>query len=78
MLGHSDTYASYNIFSKVNCVVAINSIQKKPIVEGDQIVIKEMVNLNFTTDHRFIDGGGTPIIIKSLDSVFKDPMKHTW
>jgi len=76
-MGHKDTYASHNIFSKVNCVVAINAIKKEPVVENDQIVIKEVVNLNFTTDHRFIDGGGTPVIIRSLDSVFHNPQNYT-
>lgn len=76
MLGHSNTYASFNIFSKVNCVVAINSIQKKAVVEDDKVVIRERVNLNFSTDHRFIDGGGTPAIIKTLDAVFGDINKY--
>jgi pyruvate dehydrogenase E2 component (dihydrolipoamide acetyltransferase) len=43
-------------FSHVPIVVLVNNIQRRPAVVGDQILIRPMLTLGCTFDHRFIDG----------------------
>lgn len=48
-------------------IVAVNQIQEVPLVKNGQIVACPVLNLNFTTDHRFMDGGA---VLKSNQAVF--------
>ena len=57
MLGHTNTFASHNIPCRVSNVCTVNKLKKVPTIVNDEIVIKEIINLNFTVDHRFMDGG---------------------
>ena len=43
-------------FSHVPIVVLVNNIQRRPAVVGDQIMIRPLMMLGCTFDHRFIDG----------------------
>lgn len=43
-------------FSHVPIVVLVNNIQRRPAVVGEQILIRPMLTLGCTFDHRFIDG----------------------
>lgn len=38
-------------------VVSVNEIEKRVVNVGGKIEVRPMVNLNFTVDHRFVDGG---------------------
>ncbi|MFQ5729155.1 MAG: dihydrolipoamide acetyltransferase family protein [Waddliaceae bacterium] len=37
-------------------ILAINKIQKQPVVKNNQIIIRDMLNLSWSFDHRIIDG----------------------
>lgn len=37
-------------------ILAVNKIQKRPHVKGDQLEVCDMLNLSWTFDHRIIDG----------------------
>jgi len=39
---------------------------KKAVVKDDKIVIAPMVNLNWTIDHRFLDGGRVKKLIANV------------
>ncbi|GAB4127730.1 MAG: dihydrolipoamide acetyltransferase family protein [Acidobacteriota bacterium] len=37
-------------------ILGVHKIQKRPVVRDDRIVIREMMNLSLTCDHRVVDG----------------------
>ena len=49
-------------------LVSLCETYKKPVVKDDKIVIAPIVNLNWTIDHRFLDGGRVKKIIANVIS----------
>jgi len=60
-------------FSHVPIVVLVNNIQRRPAVVGDQILIRPMLTLGCTFDHRFIDGVTGARIASSLRRALTHP-----
>lgn len=56
-------------------ILFIGKIDDKPIVRNGEIVIAPMINLNFTVDHRYVDGGLAKKIIEVIDDFFDCPEK---
>jgi len=38
-------------------VISVNEIEKRAVCVNGNVEIRPMVNLNFTVDHRYVDGG---------------------
>lgn len=53
--------------------VSVNGSMKAPVVEGDKIVVGEIMNVNFAVDHRYIDGGRCKNLIVAFKRVFEKP-----
>ena len=58
-IGIVNTMAPYNIGIKCPMIVTLNKVVKAPWVVNDEIKIRDIVNINATIDHRFMDGGRT-------------------
>ncbi len=56
--------------------VSINASMKAPVVEGDKVVVGEVMNCNFVTDHRYIDGGKCKTLIPAFRHVFEHPEEY--
>jgi len=54
-------------------IIGIYEIVKKPVVVNDQIVIREMMNITATCDHRVIDGAEAARFLKKLKSRLANP-----
>ena len=54
-------------------VLCTGKITKKPIVENDQIVIKDMMTCCFTLDHRYGDAAIAIKIVKVMKAYIEDP-----
>ena len=59
-------------FSHVPIIVLVNNVQRRPIAVDDQIVIRPMVTLGCTFDHRFIDG----VMGARIARVLRDSLLH--
>ena len=59
--------------SRVPIVVLIGEVQRKPVVEDDQIVVRPVVTLGCTFDHRMIDGAQGAAMAAILRRVVEDP-----
>lgn len=55
-------------------IIGIGRIMKKPVVENDEIVIRYVLPLSLSIDHRVIDGGDAGRFLKTFKSYLKDPM----
>ncbi len=62
--------------SRCPIVVLIGEVQKKPVVEGDRVVVRSVVTLGCTFDHRMIDGAQGTAIAAVLRRVVEDPEKE--
>lgn len=56
VFGITRAYAPFFPLARASMLVALGAIERKPVVEGDQIVIGRVLHINGTFDHRIIDG----------------------
>lgn len=75
-LGIEDAYAPHCNFMNVPVFVALGKTKDRPIARDGNVVIAQIMNVNFTIDHRFIDGGKTKSIQVALKDVFQNPEKY--
>jgi 2-oxoglutarate dehydrogenase E2 component (dihydrolipoamide succinyltransferase) len=54
-------------------ILGMHSIQKRPVVVGDQIVIRPMMYLAFSYDHRIIDGREAVGFLVRIKECIEDP-----
>jgi len=73
MLGIEDAFATFTPFFHVPLLVLIGAIKNKPTVVDNQIVIRPMININVTADHRYIDGAEGGRLIKLVERLFENP-----
>jgi pyruvate dehydrogenase E2 component (dihydrolipoamide acetyltransferase) len=56
-------------------ILGIGSIYRKPVVEGEQIVIRDVLPLSLTIDHRVIDGADGGRFLMKVKELLADPMQ---
>lgn len=54
-------------------ILAVHQIQKKPVVRDDEIVIREMLTLSLSFDHRVIDGASSVRFMNHLRHLIEQP-----
>ncbi|MBK9645929.1 MAG: 2-oxo acid dehydrogenase subunit E2 [Deltaproteobacteria bacterium] len=54
-------------------ILGVNKIVKRPVVRDDQIVIREMLYLSPSFDHRIIDGAVAARFVSALKALLEDP-----
>jgi hypothetical protein len=60
-------------YTRIPCVVAICTLQAKPVVEGDQVVVRQVLRLGMTFDHRIVDGVHIAKLIAELKRLSANP-----
>ncbi len=58
-----------------SAILGMHGIQKRPIVENDQIVIRPMMYLALSYDHRIIDGKQSVLFLKTIKELLEDPAR---
>jgi 2-oxoglutarate dehydrogenase E2 component (dihydrolipoamide succinyltransferase) len=54
-------------------ILGMHTIKKRPVVEGDQIVIRPMMYLALSYDHRIIDGREAVSFLVRIKELIEDP-----
>ena len=54
-------------------ILAVGAIVKKPVVRDDQIVIRSMMDITLSYDHRLVDGAGAAQFLKTLKGYIENP-----
>jgi 2-oxoglutarate dehydrogenase complex dihydrolipoamide succinyltransferase (E2) component len=54
-------------------ILGVHAIQKRPVVRDNQIVIRDMMNLSLSFDHRLIDGHYAVQFLRRLISYLEEP-----
>jgi len=57
-----------------SAILGMHAINKKPVVVGDNIVIRPMMYLALTYDHRLIDGRDAVLFLRKIKSGVEDPV----
>jgi len=56
-------------------ILGVNAIRKRPVVKNDQIVIREMMFLSISVDHRVVDGADAARFMNRLTYFLSDPTR---
>ncbi|KRX06358.1 hypothetical protein PPERSA_04971 [Pseudocohnilembus persalinus] len=75
-LGLKDAIVPFTPFMNCSVIVSVGQIEEKVIVKGGEIVKAPIINLNFTIDHRFIDGAKGKKILNEFIDVMENPEKY--
>ncbi len=57
------------------CILAVGTINTKPVVRDGQIVIGNTMKITMSSDHRIVDGAVGAQFMKTLRSYLENPMK---
>ena len=58
-----------------SAILGMHKIEKRPVVEGDQIVIRPMMYVALTYDHRIIDGREAVSFLVKVKAFLEDPAR---
>ncbi len=58
-----------------SAILGMHSIQKRPIVINNEIVIRPMMYVALSYDHRIIDGQGAVTFLKTIKELVEEPAK---
>ena len=56
-----------------SAILGVGRILKKPVVHEDEIVIRSMLTLSLTFDHRVIDGAPAALFLQTVSGYIQDP-----
>ena len=56
-----------------SAILAVGKIDRVPVVEGDNIVIKPVMMLSLTYDHRIIDGAPAAMFLQRIKQLLQNP-----
>ena len=54
-------------------IIAVNKAVDRPVIVGDQIEVRRMMNLSSSFDHRFVDGYDAASLIQALKEMLEQP-----
>ena len=54
-------------------ILAVGAIVKKPVVRNDEIVIRSMMDITLSYDHRLVDGAGAAKFLKTVKEYIENP-----
>jgi pyruvate dehydrogenase E2 component (dihydrolipoamide acetyltransferase) len=73
MFGLDEGFVPPTPFARVPVYVLIGAIGDTPVVREGEVVIRKMITLTATIDHRFIDGAQGAVLAKTLRACFEAP-----
>jgi len=75
-LGLQTGYVPLVPYTRVPIFVAPGAVTRMPVVEGDEIVIGQVLDINVTFDHRLIDGSHAADLSQTLRRVLSNPFEE--
>lgn len=73
MFGLDEGYAPPTPWARAPVYLTIPEVKKRPVVIDDQIVIRPMLDLTATIDHRFLDGHRGAMVSKMIRTSLENP-----
>ena len=75
-LGLDIAYAPLVPYSRVPLLMALGAVKARPIVDDGEVVVAQVMNINATFDHRFIDGMQASVLAKFVRRWLEEPYKY--
>src|SRR3989454_2837048 len=75
MFGLAQAYAPLVPFSRTPLVVLVGEVQEKPVAEAGRVVVRPMMTLGVTFDHRFMDGWHGGAMAQLFRAFLEDPAR---
>lgn len=75
MLGLDDAFVPPTPFARVPLYVLIGAVKERPVVRSGEVVVRPMITLTATLDHRYVDGFQAATIAREFQRVFEDPWR---
>ncbi|MCA9516397.1 MAG: 2-oxo acid dehydrogenase subunit E2 [Myxococcales bacterium] len=75
-LGLDMAYVPLVPYSRVPILLAVGAVKAVPVVRDGEVVVRQMMKVNATFDHRFIDGYHAAVMSKVVHRFFSDPEKY--
>lgn len=73
MLGLDEAFAPPTPFARTPVLVLVGAIRDQPTVVDDEVVIRPLLTITATIDHRFIDGFQGGVLAKVVRSILENP-----
>jgi len=54
-------------------IVGVNKLQERPVVKEGEIVVRKMMNLSSSFDHRIVDGYDGALLVQALKRLLENP-----
>ena len=54
-------------------ILAVGKMEKKPVVQNDEIVIRPLMQLSLTYDHRIVDGAPAALFLRRIKQLLENP-----
>lgn len=75
-LGLEMAYVPLVPYSRVPILLATGAVSETPVVEEGEVVIRKVMKVSATFDHRFIDGFHAASMSRILKRWMEDPGHH--
>jgi pyruvate/2-oxoglutarate dehydrogenase complex dihydrolipoamide acyltransferase (E2) component len=72
-LGLDMAYVPIVPYSRVPILLATGAVKEQPVAEDGQVVVRQMMKVNATFDHRFIDGFHAAVMAKTVRHWLENP-----
>jgi pyruvate dehydrogenase E2 component (dihydrolipoamide acetyltransferase) len=59
-------------------ILAVGSIQQKPVVEGGEVVVRRRLRVTMSCDHRIIDGATGARFLQTVKRMLENPLAIVW
>lgn len=75
-LGLDTAYAPIVPWSRVPILLALGAVQERAVAEAGQVVVRQVLRISATFDHRFIDGMHAAAMSRTLRAWLEHPDEH--
>ena len=73
-IGIDNAFIPLVSYARVPVLIAIGLVKPRPVVtEKREVVVRDMLRINYTIDHRYIDGKSLALMEKMLFMAFQNP-----
>jgi len=73
MMGLDRAFVPFPPYARIPLLIMVGAIKEKPVVVGGQIVIRPILTVTATLDHRFVDGAHAALLAKKAREAIENP-----
>lgn len=71
--GVEEAFVPFVPYTKIHSICSMGMVTKKPVVDGDSIIIGKRIVFCWTLDHRLVDGSNAAKMLRTFKRFFENP-----